>query len=46
VFSYTAVQEDCTNEEASPDPGGVNYARPLKATNAKRFLKGAPTHVL
>jgi hypothetical protein len=31
--------KDCTNERTSPDPDGVNYARPLKVTKAKRFLK-------
>jgi hypothetical protein len=33
-------QKDCTNEGTSPDPDGVNYARPLKATKAERFKKG------
>jgi hypothetical protein len=34
------VQKDCTNEETSPDADGVSYARPLKVTEAERFLKG------
>jgi hypothetical protein len=34
------IQKDCINEVTSPDPDGVNYARPLKVTKAERFLKG------
>jgi hypothetical protein len=31
------VQKDYTNEGSCPDLHGVNYARPLKVTKAKRF---------
>jgi hypothetical protein len=31
------VQKDCTNEGTSPDPDGVNYAKPLKVTKIERF---------
>jgi hypothetical protein len=40
------VKKYCTNEGTSPDPDGVNYARPLKVTKAERFSKGALRHVL
>jgi hypothetical protein len=33
------VQKDCTNEETSPDPDGISYARPLKVTKAERLFK-------
>jgi hypothetical protein len=31
------IQKICTNERTSPDPGGVNYAKPLKVTKIERF---------
>jgi hypothetical protein len=46
IQPHETVQKDCTNEGTSPDPDGVNYARPLQVTKAERFLKGALMHVL
>jgi hypothetical protein len=40
------IQKDCTNWGTSPDLNEVSYARPLKVTKAKRFLKRAIMHVL
>jgi hypothetical protein len=33
------VQKDYTNDETSPDPDGVNYARPLKIAKVERIKK-------
>jgi hypothetical protein len=42
------ARKDYTNEGTSPDPDGVNDARPLKVIKAKRcsLKMGALTHVL
>jgi hypothetical protein len=41
AFNYLRQLKDYRNEGTSPDPDEVNYARPLKVTKAKRFLKGS-----
>jgi hypothetical protein len=37
IQPHEIVQKDCTNEETSPNPNGVNYPRPLKVSKAERF---------
>jgi hypothetical protein len=37
VQPHKTVQKNCTNEGISPDADGVNYAQPLKVTEAERF---------
>jgi hypothetical protein len=39
IQPHKTVQKDYINERPSPGPDGVNYARPLKVTKAKKFLK-------
>jgi hypothetical protein len=46
VLPPKLVQKEYTNEVTSPDPDGVNYARLLRITKAKRFYKRAVMHLL
>jgi hypothetical protein len=36
-MAFSCLRQGLHNEGTSPDPDGVNYARPLKVTKAERF---------
>jgi hypothetical protein len=40
------IQKDCTTEGTSPDPDGVNYARPVKVPKMEILKRGSYTCAL